>query len=99
MPAASDREAGAAAAACGGVGVVDLESLADQVVDEIDLRAAEIGEGDRVDEDGSAVPLDDEVVRCPRLVEIEAILEAGAAAARHADAECRAAGLAAENFG
>src|SRR5579871_4452353 len=96
MPA-SDREAGAAAAARGGVRVLDLEGLADQVIDEVDLGPADIGKGDRIDQNRGAVALDDEIVLRTRLVEVEAILEPRAAAAGDADAKSRAAGLAGQD--
>ena len=68
--------------------VLDLEGLADQVVDEVDLRAAHIVERHGVDQHLGAVAGKHDVVRRGRLLnQVVAILEAGAAAAFDADAE------------
>src|SRR4051812_1252855 len=56
---ASDREARPAPAGRDRVRVLDLERLADEVVDEIDHRAVHVLQRDLVDEDGRAVALDD----------------------------------------
>src|SRR6185312_969588 len=94
QPSDGDREAGAAAAGGDGVRVPDLEALADQVVDIIDLGAAHEFEAERVDEDGGAVLGEDQVVVGRGFVhDLVFVLEAGAAAARHDDAEHRAGRL------
>src|SRR5215470_7290445 len=67
----SDGEAGAAAARCDGVGVLDLEGLAHQVVDEIDDRAAHIDERQLVDEQCGAVLFDSDVVVIALADEVE----------------------------
>jgi hypothetical protein len=41
---------------------VDLEGLADQIVDEVDLGAGEVFERDRIDQHARTVALDDEIV-------------------------------------
>ena len=56
------REAGAAAAGGGGLRVLHLERGADQVVDEVDLRAGHVIDRDRIDQHHGAVAGDDEVV-------------------------------------
>src|SRR6185312_9702144 len=78
--AASEREAGAAAAGGFGLRVLDLESGADQVVDEVDFRAGQILHRDRVDQHDGASALDGEIVGRARALHIELVLEAGAAA-------------------
>ena len=54
------------------MGVLDLERLADQVVDEIDDRAVHVLQRDLVDQHARAVPLDDEVVLLPGSLHVEA---------------------------
>src|SRR5690606_19819269 len=58
----SDRKAGAAAAGGDRVGVPDLEGLTDQVVDEIDDRAAHVDKRNLVDQHCGPVALDCRVV-------------------------------------
>src|SRR5260370_24845259 len=94
----SDREARAAAAGRGRVGIGDLERGADQVVDEIDLGAFHVAQRDRVDEHGRAVARDHEIVWRLALLHVEPVLEPGAAAALDADAEHGAGGLGGENL-
>src|SRR6478735_2886493 len=84
-----DREAGAAAARGGDVRVVDLELGADQLVDEVDLGAANEAERDRIDHYLGPVALDHNVVRRRVLHQVEAVLEARAATALDADAHQR----------
>src|SRR5688572_18174060 len=81
----SEREARPAAARGGGVGVVDLERLADQVVDEIDLGAAEVFERDGVDQHPRPCALDHQVIGLGGRHQVELVLEAGASPALHAD--------------
>src|SRR4051794_3987892 len=93
-PGDLQRERGAAAAGGGRLGVLDLERLADEVVDEIDDRAFHVLQRDLVDEDLRAVLLDHEIVRLPGAVDVEAVGEPRAAAAVDANAQHRAGGLA-----
>ena len=94
-----DREAGAAAAGRGDVRVVELELGADQVVDEIELRALHEAERDGIDHHARAVALDEEIVGRRLRDDVEAVLEARAAAALDADAKQRRRRLAAEKLG
>ncbi len=72
---ASDRETRTAAARCRGVGILDPERLADEIVDEIDLRTPHIDDGDGIDHNGGAVLLDHEIVVIAAFIEGERILE------------------------
>src|SRR5262245_43392542 len=94
----SDREAGAATARGGGVGIDDAEGGADQVVDKIDLRTRHVAERDLVDEDPRSCPLDDEIIGLRSLDQIELILEARAAAALDAHPQKRLVGLAGDDL-
>jgi hypothetical protein len=71
--------------------VADLEGLANDVIDEVDLGAVHIGQRDLVDQHRRAVLLDHEIVLGAGCVEIEAILETGTPAARNRDTQGRAA--------
>jgi hypothetical protein len=93
-----DREAGAAAAGGGGVGVLDLEGGADQLVGEVDLGASHVGQRDGINQDGGAVALDDDVVGLACRDQIESILETRSAAAVHADTEERVGGIRGGDF-
>src|SRR5260221_3756836 len=88
-----DREGVAAAAGRGGVRVLDLEGGAHHVLDEIDLGAVEEVERGVVDDDLHAVALEHDIAVLARVVEAEAVLEAGAAAAGHGDAQEGAGGI------
>ena len=77
-PAASNREAGSATAGRRRLGVLDAERCADQVIDEIHLRAGHIGNRDIVDGDAGTVAHDDDIAALRRLDQIELVLEAGA---------------------
>ena len=95
---ASDREADAAAAGGDRVGVLDLERLAHQVVDEIELRAAHHLQRDRVDDDARRRRASRRNRRRRAVrVDVEGVLEARAAAALDRDAQ-RRAGSAASTF-
>ena len=93
----SDREARPAAAGGGGVGIVDLEGGADQLVDIVDLRTVQEGQGGFVDHDFRAVTLDQLIVFAHIGIEGECVGEAGAAAAFHAHAQQRSRRLAGED--
>ena len=84
---ASDCEADAAAAGGDRVGVLDLESLTHQVIDEIEFGAAQHLQRDRVDDNAHAVAADNEVVIGPLGVDVEGVLEARAAAALDRNAQ------------
>src|SRR5262249_40782680 len=90
-------KAGAAAAGGFGERIVDLERLTDQVVGEVDLRAAHIFERNLVDQQFGLAVLDEEIVRRAGIVEGEGVREAGAAAAGDRDAQHRARGFAGQN--
>src|SRR5215217_31706 len=81
-----DAEGGAAAAGRDDVGVVDLEAGALKALDVVDDGALDVREARAVDQDPQAVVLEDLVAVALR-VERERVLEAGAAAAAHADAQ------------
>src|SRR3954463_9255217 len=81
-----NAEGRAAAARGHDVRVVHLEARALQRVDVVDARAVDVREALVVDEDPQAVVLEDRVA-VALVVEGEVILEAGAAAAAHADAQ------------
>ena len=67
------------------MGVFDLEGLADEVVDEIDDGPVHVLERHLVDQNGSAVTLDDDIVLGLALLHVEGILEPGATSAIDAD--------------
>ena len=79
-------EGGAAAAGRDDVRVLDLEAGALQALDVVDDRAPHVREARAVDEHAEAVVLED-LVAVALGVERERVLEAGAAAAAHADAQ------------
>src|SRR3954471_10872347 len=81
-----NAEGRAAAARGHDVRVVHLEARALQRVDVVDARAVDVREALVVDEDPQAVVLEDRVAFA-LVVEGEVVLEAGAAAAAHADPE------------
>src|ERR1700710_287219 len=77
-----DRETRAAAARCDRVRVLDLKTLANQVVDIVDLSAAHELEAERVDQDGRGVFGEHQVIgRGSLLHQLVFVLEARAAAA------------------
>src|SRR5688572_32992929 len=88
--ALADREGTAAAAGGLGVWIADLERGADQVLDEIDLRARQQVERGLVDHQLHAVAGEYVVVNLGVVVEREAVLEARAPAARDAEAQHQA---------
>src|SRR5437868_14236722 len=94
----SEREACSAAAGCRGLRVVDAEGRADQVVDEIDLGTGQVAHRDLIDQHGRALAPDDDIVVRLGAVDVEPVLEAGAAAALRAHAEHAAGRLAAQNL-
>src|SRR3982750_62530 len=74
-----DRKARAAAAGRDCVRVLDLETLADQIVDIIDLRSAHEFEAERVDQDRRIVPGEHQIIiGCTLMDELVLVLEARA---------------------
>ena len=94
----SDRKTGAAAAGCGGVWVDHAKRGADQVVHEIDLGARQKRHRSGIDQHHRAVARDDQVVVGLGVLDIEFVLEAGAAAALDADAQHRPVAFGLEDF-
>src|SRR5262245_20337561 len=94
----SDRKAGAAAARCGGIGIVDAKRGADQIVDKVEFRSREERLGCRVDQNHRIVALDDEVVIGPRVVDIELVLKARATAALDRNPQHRTGAFAFEDL-
>ena len=90
----TDREAGAAAAARGGIGVGDLEGGAAEALDKSTGRAADQVERHLVDDQGHAVARHRQVVGGDLVGQAEAVLEAGAAAALDRQAQDRRLALA-----
>ena len=85
-----DRKADPAAAGGDRVRVLDLERLAHQVVDEVELGPLQHLERDRVDDHGRPVAGGDEIVVRAGFVDVERILEARAAAALDRNPQRRA---------
>src|SRR5262249_32785401 len=94
----SDREARAAAARGRGVGIVDAERGADQVVDEIDFRARQKRHRRWIDQHHRMIALDHQIVLGLRALDVELVLEAGAAAALDRDAQHGAIALVLEDL-
>lgn len=94
-----NRETRAAPARCRGMWIVDLKRLADQVIDEVDLRPIHVRERNRVDQYDGAAALHDDVIVSARARKVEAILEAGATTAGNGDAKSGTAGLVRQNAG
>ena len=69
------------------VRVVDREARAHERVDEVDLRAGQIGSAERIDDDPDTVHLDLVVTVLGASVETERVLEPRAAAALNGDAK------------
>src|SRR5208337_2928687 len=81
------RERRSAAAGRGSVRIADDKLGAFQAVTEINLRAAQILHAHRIDQQLHALVLDTGVAVLNLLIEFEPILETGAAAALHEDAQ------------
>src|SRR5207342_2439986 len=94
-PRPSHREAAAAAAGGLRVGIADDELRALQAFAVVDFRTHQVLQAERIDEQRDAVAFHRHVVLAPRLVELEAVLEARAPAALdvHAQLELRIAFL------
>src|SRR5262245_56527492 len=89
---ALDAERRTAAAGRLGVGILDGESAAGDVVDEIDLGAAQVARADGIDEQLDAVRLEHGIggLVSLALVDHEAVLETGTAASLNEHAETSA---------
>src|SRR5512146_3387537 len=85
----SDAEARSAAATRLRVGVEHLERGTAKILDEIDRRASDKVEADRIDDELHAVRFGDLVVALRRVCQLELIGEAGAAAAVDGKAQDR----------
>src|SRR6516165_7435881 len=96
--ALSDREARTAAAGGGGCRIGNLEHAAHQIVDEVDLAAAQIFERDLIDQDGCASAFEHEIVSLPLGDDSISIGEARASAAIDADAQNRSRRLGFHDF-
>ena len=92
------REAGAAAAGSFRLRIFHLERGADQVVDEVDLRAGHVVHRHRIDQHHRAVTADDEIVGRLRTLHVELVLKARAATAFDADAQHGSGRLTLEDF-
>ena len=89
-----DRETGPAAAGCHRIGVADLERLTNQIIDEIDLRTAHEFQAHGIDQHHRVALLQNGVVASGLfLYEIVFILESGASAAGHRNAQHRPFGF------
>src|SRR5579864_7449069 len=82
-----DLEGVAAAAGGDGVRVVDLEPGLLDRLEVVDARAAQVRGAERVDDDRHALAVEGEIALLGSVVEAEAVLEAGAAAALDRDPE------------
>src|SRR5581483_5432263 len=86
-----DREALAATAGRGRVGILDREAAAGDRVDEVDFGAVQIADADRIDEQLDAVRLEHLVARAlPVFFDHEAVLKTRTAAALYEDAQAAA---------
>ncbi len=94
----SNRKASATTTGRGCIGIADLKRLPDQILDKIDLRAADVRQGYRIDKNGCAVPLYDKVIGRAGGVEFERILKSRAPAAGNAYSERGSGRLRVENF-
>src|SRR6187397_1393305 len=95
---ALDRKTRSAAAARGGLRIVDLERLADQVVDEVELRPGRVVHRHRVDQHHGAVARQPPVLIRPGALDLHLPLEARAPAAFARPAPHRALRLALEDL-
>src|SRR6266508_2766547 len=95
--ALGDLERVTAAARGGRVRILDLEARLLECLEEVDLRAAQVGSAERVDDHGDPVPFPLEVARLRALVESEGVLEARAPTTLDRNAKNR--GLALGLFG
>src|SRR5690606_4540120 len=93
----SDAEAGAAAAACRGVGILHLERRAAERFDEIHGAARDKVEAYRVDHQLHPIGFADNIVGIRLVGEVELVLETRASAAFHRQAQDRRTPLFAGN--
>src|SRR5262245_55460318 len=80
---AVDAERRAAPTRGGGVRIANREAAARDRVDEVDLGALEVADADRVHEQPDAVGFEHLITGATRLLNHEAVLKAGTAAALH----------------
>src|SRR5512133_3751392 len=69
--AVSERKARSAPAGCCGLRVVDAERRSDQVIDEVDLGAAQIAHGNLIDQHGRTVAPNHDIVGPLGAVDVE----------------------------
>src|SRR5689334_22627009 len=81
------REGRTAAAGRRRVRILDREAAARDRVDEINFRAAQIADADRIDEQAHAVRFERLIAHAARLFDHQPVLEARAAAALHEHAQ------------
>src|SRR5258706_8543092 len=86
-PPRSDVERFSAAAAVFFVRVVELEALVEALAHEVELRALEVREALRIDEDAHAVRLEFLVLGLALVGELELVGKARAAGGAHAQAQ------------
>src|SRR5208283_3942020 len=94
----SDRETGPAAAGGDGVGVFELEGRAHEVVDEIEARALDEIQRERVDSQPRLLVAEYQVAVLGGGGDVEVVLEAGTTAAIDRNAQHRAWGFVAQDF-
>src|SRR5215207_4481956 len=97
-PQFSDRKTRPATARRGRIRIDHTERRADQIVDEINLGACEERYRGRIDQHHRALARDHEVVLGLGVVDVELVLEAGAAAALDGDAQHGAVAFGLEDF-
>ena len=93
----SHGEAGAAAAAGNRIRILDLEGLAQKIVDKVDLGARHVDQRNRVDQHGRAIAGNHDVVVLLVLVEVEFVGKARTAAAFDGDAQGVLVGIGRDN--
>src|SRR3954452_7571318 len=94
----SDRKAGPAAARRGGIRIDHPERGADQVVDEIDLGARQERHRGGIDQHYGALARNHQIILGLRALDVELVLEAGAAATLDTDAQHGAVALGFQDF-
>src|SRR5580698_796052 len=98
-PYRSDGETCSTAAGRAGVGIVDLEGRADQVVDIVEFGALQKIQRHRINQYYSAVAFDHEIVVVALVIQRKIILESRAAAPGHLQPQHHGCLLRLENLG